>query len=186
MFNLLKKLKEEKDWKEGLMLRRQIVAAAKDSRQELSQALLSEKDMHFKIELLNLIGDTKDEFFAEQVEEVIRSAESVEVLQTAATTLGKTGGPNSFETLAGLLSHKSPNARLGAIYGLMALGDKRAIKHLLKSLADQSPVKCWWPSPKPDGYVIAKEASIAIDELAGIEFKGDKARIEEWLAENTQ
>ena len=187
MRDLLKKLKSERlNHLERIAIRNQIIDAAQSSRGELIEALEKERSEPFRIELLHIFGATRDEFFEEAIRRVIETEKSEQVLQTAATNLGKIGAKNSFPMLVDLLNHESPYVRLGAVYGLKALGDKRAIKFLLKSLDDHLPIKVWWSSPKAGDYSVANEASIAIDALAGTEFKGDKTRIEKWLAEDAQ
>ncbi|MGB9180945.1 MAG: HEAT repeat domain-containing protein [Pyrinomonadaceae bacterium] len=185
LLELLKKLNEKRlDFKERSAIFKQIVAAPPELRQELCQILEREEDESFKIELLNIIGATQDDYFEVAVGKTLQSEASVEVLQTAATTLGKLRGKNSFGILIGLLNHPSPNVRLGSIYGLTALSDTRAVKYLLQSLDDQEAARCWWPSSKAGGYIIAKEAAIAIDALTGESFKGNKEKIEEWIKDN--
>lgn len=183
MLDLLKKLNDENlDYRERTTVRNQIIDEAPNTRQELVEALKKEKSETFKIELLNILGATRDKFFEDAVQKVLESEKSEKVLQTAATNLGKLG--TGFSTLVDLLTHKSPNVRLGAVWGLLSLGDKKAIKYLFNSLNDHEPVICWWASPSAGGYTVGNEAAAAIDALAGAELKGDKNAIEKWISSN--
>lgn len=185
LLDLLKKLKQEKlAPKERRAISRQIVAASVQLRSELCEALEKEESKSFKIELLNIIGATQDAFFEDEIRKILESPEPAEVIQAAATTLGKLKGKNGFDILIDLIHHENPNVRLGSIYGLMALGDKRAVKYLLENLDDNETVRSWWASPKAGGYTISKEAAIAIDTITGRTFKGDKKKIEEWIKDN--
>ena len=184
MIEILKKLQEGVSLKERITLHRQIASNFKKFRKELCRILETTEDTFFKIELLEIIGSTKDTFFDPAIRKIIDSEDSVEVLQTAAVTLGKLKSCNSFEMLINLLDHKSPNVRLGAIYGLIFLDEKKAVKYLLSSLDDHEPVKCWWPSPKAGGYIISKEAAEAIDIITGETFKGNKEKIVKWIKKN--
>ena len=183
MLDLLKKLRDENlDYRERTAVRNQIIDEARNNRQELAEALEKENSDAFKIELLNILGATRDQFFEDALRKVLETDKSEKVLQTAATNLGKLG--TGFSTLVDLLTHKSPNVRLGAVWGLLSLADKKAIKYLLNSLDDQEPVVCWWSSPTAGAYTVGTEAAAAIDSLAGTEFKGDKSAIENWISEN--
>lgn len=185
IFDLLNKLKEERlDPQERMSIRRQIIRSSRNLRPELCEAIEKENDIFFNIELLEIIGATQDDFFEDEVRKIIDSEDRVEVLQTAATTLGKLKSKNNFKILVGLLTHESPNVRLGSIYGLIALGEKMAVKYLLNCLDDHEPVRCWWPSPKAGGYTIAKEASNAIDIISGEKLQGNKEKIEKWINNN--
>ena len=166
-------------------VRAEIIAVSKKNELALGQLLADEKDVGFRIDLLNIIGATQNEYFATNVRQILQSDAPIEVLQTAAINLGKLGGGETFEALVELLGHENSNLRLGAIHGLIALGDKRAIKYLLELLDDNSSVKVWWPSPKAGGYVVARESSLAIDQIAGRTFRGDKALIKEWLCRHS-
>lgn len=183
MLNLLKKLMDGSlDYRERTAIRRQIIEGAHDSRRELVEALEKEKSESFRIELLNILGGTRDKFFEDAMRKVIESEKSEKVLQTAAANLGKLGV--GFSTLIDLLKHKSANVRLGAVWGLAALDDKRAVKYLLNSLDDREPVTCWWASPTADGYSVANESAAAIDELTGAKLNGEKSAIEKWIDDN--
>lgn len=182
MNTLLDKLKKEKlTPKERFSIRKQVILDIKNVRNELSRMLREEKDSGFRIELLEIIGDAQDEFFEEELLKIIQTEKSIEVLQVAVSVFGKLKGKKSFETLINLLDHKNPNVRLGAIYGLRALNDKRAVRYLFRCLDDQESVKPAWSSPKAGGYIIAREAAKSIDIIAGQDFKGDKEKIEGWL-----
>jgi HEAT repeat protein len=182
---LLERLRDLKrgalDLREQAKLAKEIASASSDLRLELIRMLEQETEPSFSVELLTIIGVTQDEFYADAILDVLRSAESPEVRQTAATSLGKIRSPKSFAALVNLLDDPSLNVRLGAVYGLQALGDQRAVEHLLMKLQDNEPVSCWWTSPKAGGYKVGKEAAIAIDALSGEAFKGNTAKIQEWL-----
>ncbi len=181
----LKNLRDEQDFKKQRALSRQMAEAISEVRPELLQVLREEQDKGLKIEALNIIAASQDQSFVPTVQQIILLAdEPVEVLQTAATVLGKLRSGSSLETLAGLLKHESSNVRLGSIYGLIALGDKRAVPYLMNSLDDKDQVRCWWPSPKAGGYTIAQEASIAIDALTGLSLRGDRGKITQWIDDN--
>lgn len=183
MLDLLKKLVNGRlDYRERIAVRNQIIDGARLSRLELVEALEKDDSETFRIEVLNILGATRDKFFEDAIRRVLESEKSEKVLQTAATNLGRIGA--GLSTLVGLLKHKSPNVRLGAVWGLKALGDKRALKCLLDNLDDHEPVICWWASPPPGGYSVANETATAIDALAGAELKGEKSAIEKWIADN--
>lgn len=184
LLDQLKNLRDEPDFRKKRALFRQLVERIGDFRQDLLRLLSDEQDKTIKIQALELIASSRDPSFAPAVEKVLLSNEPVEALQTAATVLGKLGKKDSFPTLIRLLKHENPNVRLGAVYGLLALGDKQAVPHLLNSLDDSDHVKCWWPSPKAGGYTVGKEASLAIDALTGLSLRGDKTRTEQWIDEN--
>lgn len=162
--------------------RAEIIRSAKDFEVELARLLLGERNPDFQIELLNLVGATRNGYFVPALQQILGGSSRIEVLQTAATNLGKLGG--GFETLVGLLRHPNPNVRLGAVYGLAALGDKRAIPHLSSLLDDPSEARVWWPGPKAAGYFIGREASSAIDTLVGERLAGDKHKIARWLEQH--
>jgi hypothetical protein len=168
-------------------VRRQVIETLKDPRadtlrQDVRQLLEEATDNRFRTELLEIIGSAQDQLLEDAVKKVINTAGSVEVLQTALTTLGKVKATGSFEILVGFLNHENPNVRLGSIYGLTALGDKRAVRYLLQRLDDQQSARCWWPSPKAGGYIIGREASEAVDVIVGTKLYGDKGKIERWIA----
>ncbi len=182
MYTLLDELKrEDLTPKERISIHKQIIHDIKNMRDEICRMLREEKNVAFRIELLDIIGDAQDEFFEEELLKIIQSEKSIEVLQVAVTVIGKLKGKKSFETLINLLEHKNPNVRLGAIYGLRALNDRRAVKYLLRCLDDHESVKPAWASPKAGGYIIAKEAAKSIDIIAGQNFRGDKEKIEKWI-----
>lgn len=185
MYTLLEKLKGEKlSPKERFSIRKQVIHDIRNMRDEVSRMLREEKDVAFRIELLEMIGDAQDEFFEEELFKIIQSEKSIEVLQVAVSVIGRVKGKKSFETLINLLDHKNPNVRLGAVYGLRALNDKKAVKYLVRCLDDHESVKPAWSSPKAGGYIIAKEAAKSIDIIADQDFKGDKEKIEGWLRIN--
>jgi HEAT repeat protein len=185
IFELFNKLKDKNlNYQERMTIRRQIISSSRKLEQELCEIIEKENDMSFKIELLEIIGATQDVFFEDAVKKVIDKEDRIEVLQTAATTLGKLKSENSFQILIKLLAHESPNVRLGAIYGLVALGEKTAVKYLLELLDDHEPAKCWWPSPKAGGYIVSKEASDAIDIISGENLQGNKEKIKKWISKN--
>lgn len=180
----LRKLREgQLDHQQRAVLLREI-AAAQELSSDLSRMLESENDEYFKIELLQIIGATQDAAYADAILNVLRSDQRPKVRQTAATSLGKVGGEQSFATLVNLLDDPSPNVRLGAVYGLTTLGDQSAVKHLASKLEDNEPVRVWWPSPKAGGYRVGKESALAIDALTGQKFKGDKVKIGNWIEQN--
>src|SRR5215469_4459175 len=148
LLDQLKNLRDELDFRKRRALSRQLVKKIGNFRQELQSLLSAEQDKTILIAALEIIASSRDQSFAPMVQRVSLSNEPVEVLQTAATALGKLGSKDSFPTLVGLLKDESPNVRLGAVYGLQALGEEKAVPHLLKSLDDSDHVKCWWPSPK--------------------------------------
>jgi len=182
-FRLIEKLKRAAAWQERAGIRSEIVSTAKAFKSELGGLLLGEKDPDFQIELLNIIGATHDDYFVPALRQILSTSSLSEVLQTAATNLGKLGN-GGFETLVGLLQHHDPNVRLGAIYGLAASGDTRAIPHLANLLDDPSEARVWWPGPKAGGYLIRREASSTIDTLAGERLAGDRQRIARWLEQH--
>lgn len=169
---------------EASVLQRQIIAVAEEIAPELCQQLRRTKDSSIKIRLLNLIGNTRSPVFVPTLQQILAEKQSAEVLQIAATNLGKLGN-KSFKTLVDLLQHPSPNVRLGAIYGLHALGNPQAIPYLLTLLGDNTSVAVWWPSPKAGGYIISRETALVIDQLSGRNFKGDRAAIEQWLQQSS-
>jgi HEAT repeat protein len=177
----LKQLKETRlSWKERADLRRDIIDNSESITQDLCNLLESEEDIGFRIELLNIIGASGVEAFQETLQNILQETNHpIEILQTAATNLGKLGC--GFDTLVGLLDHPSPHLRLGAIYGLGALGDERAVEYLFRKLDDDSPVSVWWPGPKAGGYTISGEASLVIDRIAGTKFRGDQELITRWM-----
>lgn len=163
--------------------RAEIIRSAKDFEAELARLLLGERNPDFQIELLNLVGATRNGYFVPALQQILGSSSRIEVLQTAATNLGKLGSAG-LETLLGLLQHPNPNVRLGAIYGLAASGDTRAIPHLANLLDDPSEAKVWWPGPKAGGYLIGREAASAVDTLAGERLAGNKHKIARWLEQH--
>lgn len=171
------------NWKEALLLlqklddpgesfqemaktQRQLIASAKHFERELSDLLLTECDDSFRIAILNIMGNSRHPYFEAEIKRLLDSNQSMEVLQTAATNLGRLSSKGSFEILIELLKHPHPNVRLGAIYGLVALADKRAVKYLEALVHDGASAKAWWPGPKAGGYRIAEEAARAIVQLA--------------------
>lgn len=182
---LLKQLEQFKqgalDFREQAKLEREIADASSELHAELVQMLEKETEPAAQIELLRLMGITQDAFYADAILIFLRSAHAPEVRQTAATSLGLVRSPKSFAALIDLLDDASPNVRLGAVYGLQAFGDRGAIKHLLTKLSDQEPVPVWWNSPKAGGYTVAKEATVAIDDLSDQAFKGNIQKIKEWI-----
>jgi HEAT repeat protein len=182
MYTLLDKLKrEDLAPKERFSIRKQVILNIKNMRDELTRMLREEKNLSFRIQLLEIIGDAQDDFFEDELLRIIHSEKSIEVLQVAVTMIGKLKGKRGFETLINLLDHENPNVRLSAIYGLRALNDRRAIKYLLRCLDDHESVRLVWTSPKAGGYTIAKEAAKSIDIIAGQDFRGDKEKIEKWI-----
>jgi HEAT repeat protein len=169
-------------WQDRASLRRRIIDAAGSLVPELSQAVEGADDVGFRNELLGIIGASGEEAFEAPLLRLLNDADvPVEVRQTAATNLGKLGSSGSFALLTDLLGYPSPHVRLGAIYGLAALGEARAVPHLAKLLDDGTPVKVWWAGPKAGGYVIAREAAQAIDQLTGRAFTGDQALVAKWI-----
>src|SRR5262245_10928856 len=136
LLDRLKNLRDEPDFRKRRTLSRLLVQAMGEFRQDLLQVLRREQDKGIKIEALGIIAASQDQSFSTAVQEVLLSDEPVEVLQTAATVLGKLQSKDSFQTLVHLLNHENPNVQLGAIYGLVALGNKHAVSHLLSSLDD--------------------------------------------------
>ena len=177
----LSRLLAERDFKTKRALGRQIEADVAGDRDAVGSILLGGADDATKIALLEIVGSTERAEFDDAVRRTLESGAREEVLQTAATALGKLHSPIAFDILTALLRHKSPNVRLGAIYGLMAHGDSRAIAHLAEHLDDRDSARSWWPSPKAGGYRIGAEASAAIDSLSGTRLGGDRRRIQEWI-----
>jgi HEAT repeat protein len=185
LLDQLKNLRDEPDFRRRRALSQRIVETIGEYHQDMLRLLKEEPDKTIKIQALDIIAASQDQSFAPAVRQVLLSQEQpVEVLQTAATVLGKLRSQSSFPTLIHLLKHDNPNVRLGAIYGLVALGNKQAVPHLLNSLDEKDRVKPWWPSPKAGGYTVGQEASVAIDALTGFSFRGDKTKIEEWINDN--
>jgi HEAT repeat protein len=136
------------------------------------------------IKHLQEIGAARDFSRRAEVLEVLRSETAEERLQVAATTLGLLDSPDDLDVLVRLLNHTSANVRLGAVQGLTALGDAGAVPHLAERLDDEAIARVWWPGPKAGGYVIGREAALAIDSITSERLRGDRARIEDWIAEN--
>jgi HEAT repeat protein len=137
-----------------------------------------------RIKQLQEIGATRDSSRHAEVLEVLRTETAEETIQVAATTLGLLGAPDSLGVLVGLLAHVSANVRLGAVQGLTALGDARAVPRLAEHLDDEGVARVWWPSPKAGGYIIGREAALAIDSITGERLRGDAARVDDWIARN--
>ena len=184
LLDQLKALRDEPDFRNKRTLSRQILESIAQFSQDLLRLLREEQDNGLKIEALNIIGSSQESSFAPAVHQVLNSAKSAEVRQTAATVLGKLRSETSLDTLVHFLKDENPNVRLGSIYGLIALGDKRAVRYLIDSLEDQEHVRSWWPSPKAGGYIVGREASIAIDALTGSPLRGDKTKIKQWISDN--
>jgi HEAT repeat protein len=177
----LKNLSDEPDFGKKRALSRQLVAGVADVRQDLLGILTGRHSNIITIEALEIIGASRDQSFAPAVQKLALSNAPIEVLQTAATVLGKLRSQDTFRSLVRLLEHENPNVRLGAIYGLQAFGEKQAVRHLLNRLDDTDHVKCWWPSPKAGGYTVGHEASLAIDALTGLSLRGDRTAIRKWI-----
>ncbi len=184
LLDQLKNLRDEPDFRTQRTLSRQLAATIGNFRGEWLRFLGGEQDKNLTIQALEIIAASQDESFAPAIQKLLLSRAPVEVLQTAATVLGKLRSQHSFQTLVHLLQHENPNVRLGVVYGLLALGEKQAVPYLLNSLDDGNQVKCWWPSPKAGGYTVSKEASLAIDALTGLSLHGDKTRIKQWINDN--
>lgn len=171
----LKELKNPRlPWEERATLRRRIADDAGNLVPELTRVLKRSKSIGFRNELLSIIGSSGEQAFEEPLRRLVEDADvPVEIRQTAATNLGKLRSRGSFALLTNLLGDPTPHVRLGAIYGLEALGDARAVPHLTELLNDETSVKAWWPGPKAGGYVIAREAAEAIDKLKSKTEGGD-------------
>ena len=138
--------------------------------------------MNDKIKQLQAIGAARDVTRHAEVLEALRTETAEETIQVAATTLGLLGTPDGLRVLIGLLAHASANVRLGAVQGLTALGDVRAVSRLAEHLDDEGRARVWWPSPKAGGYVIGREVALAIDAITGERLRGDRVRIGAWVA----
>jgi hypothetical protein len=93
------------------------------------------------------------------------------VRENAARTLALLGGDEASEALRGALKDSHYNVRYNVILALKKLKDKRAIEHLVAFVENA----------EPSDSISQSEALKAIDEITGIEFKGDVKRIKEFL-----
>ena len=77
-------------------LSRRLAETLGESRQQMLSLLSEEQDKTILIQALETIASSWDPSFAPAVEKVLLSNEAVEVLQTAATALGKLGRKDCF------------------------------------------------------------------------------------------
>ena len=158
-----------------------------EQKKMLAKQMRQEPNPNLRIFLLQIIGDTRDGFYEADLCDVIATETDEKILQTAATMLGKLETPTNIAVLLKLLSHNSPNVRLGAVWGLKSVpSSPLVIKQLLGVLDDSDPVHCWWPSPRVGGYTVGKEAAAAIDALTKKPMKGNKALIQEWIVHHQE
>jgi HEAT repeat protein len=153
-------------------LTREAVASTHGLEPEIIRRLESENDLALRLQLLDIIGASQNPHFLAPLERLAGNCRQMEILQSVGINLGKLQRPEAFGVLVTLLGHPHANVRYGAIRGLALLGDTRAVQHLTPLLDDKSTIVVWWPSPKADGYVISREAALAINEITGEKLDG--------------
>lgn len=165
-------------------LQRELSSGASEVEVELCDELARGTESGVIIDIINIMGASQREAFFQPLSNALHEGQDEAVAQVVATNIGKLESQNSLTILVGLLRHKSPNVRYGAIRGLAALSDKRAVKHLREILDDDGEARCWWAGSKAGGYIVSREAAIAIDEICGEKFRGDRSKIEQWLSQH--
>jgi HEAT repeat protein len=126
---------------------------------------LAKADESTALTMLDLIAGSGDHACLDAVRRVVYSKAAEVVRQRAAIALGKVDGSEAFDTLTVLLSDASAAVRLGAVYGLQALGDRRAVEPLARLLKDKAQVRTSWPGSQAGAYEVGKEAALVIQAL---------------------
>ncbi len=110
------------------------------ARQGLLEAV-KDKDSRIRREAIKGLAKFKDPNLADLFVKIINSDPSYFAISEAATALGQTGAPQAYALLTETLKQESWNGtiRAGAISGLAALGDPKALEIGMKYAAPGNP-----------------------------------------------